>query len=406
MSSFLVPQVQIDNIEDVLYHLSSVQEIREDEMKNPGIDKLSDDQIEKIRNLLKQEKSIFAPEFMSELSGLNMYSFSQDDDMITIKYKAEYPIMENEVEITANDIDSSFLSGNWFGKVLQFEHKVTRNTIEITLQVEKGEIWPVLILGGSMDLNTAYVLSNYCASKDLDEESGILLYYAAKRYHKMSMYAMASKLMEEEPQKALYWVAESRDVMRNPNLMSMTSILLVALTTPEAGGDEAKLAENILIILAKMGSPDAFYQLGILHLNNPGNFEGSDELCVKYLEHAAFKMNHLNSLQLLGKMYLNGICVEKDTQKGTEYLQKAGEIALNILKQQNGDENSKEIIEKLQNELKENEQEAKKQEAQTKAEEKGKEKGTISMQDTLIAAGVSALVLTGAGLILRRLFRK
>ena len=402
MSSFLVPQVQIDNIEDFLYHLPSVQSVREIEWKNPGIDKLSDDQIEKIRSLLKQEKSIFAPEFMSEMSGLNMYNYTQEDDKITIKYKAEYPLMESEIEITNNDIDSSFLSGNWYGKVLQFDYKINGKAIEITLQVEKGEIWPVLILGGSIDLNTAFVLSNYCASKDLEKESGILLYYAAKRYHKNSMYALATKLMDEEPQKALYWIAESRDIMRNPNIMIMTAILLLAVRTDNSGGDEARLSENILINLARNGSPDAYYQLGVLHLNDPGDFKGSEELAVKYLEYAAFQMNHLNALQLLGKMYLNGICVEKDVEKGKEYLQKAGKMALDILRQQEGVENVQTLSQVLDNEIEKNKQNNNNE----NEPEENKEKGSITLQDTLIAAGVSVAVLAGAGLLLRRFFKK
>jgi hypothetical protein len=326
MSEFLEPQVKIENIDEALGGLEIVQQVRE-EMRNSTKDSLSESDFAEIKKKLDLETEIFAPEVMEGLTGLHMYNFTQKEDKIEISYSAENPLSDSDIEISQEGIESKFLSGGWYDKVLDLDYKIVKNEIKIALKVDKK--WPVLICGGNVDANTAYILACFSKKKGLLSIAHKLLYHSAKRNNTKAMMAIASDKSSDHPAEAIYWISETNQVTQDLQIMMLAACLL-----SNFGGDEAKISENLFITLASNGFPDALYYLGYLHMKRPEGFIGSDELVIQYFTCAALQFEHLKALETLGKCYLNGICCEKNEEKGQKLLRIAGEKALNLLHEQ------------------------------------------------------------------------
>ncbi|EAY21774.1 hypothetical protein TVAG_238000 [Trichomonas vaginalis G3] len=343
-------------------------------------EKISDEKYEIIYQRLQNEKEVFGKVIMSPLNNYTGYMWEQDGDLITIKYSSPYDLVEKEIEINENSIDTQFLAGIWYDKVKQHEYKINGRQITITLQVEG--FWPILIRGGNMDIHSAFQLSNYCEDIGMHEEGLILLKYSAMRYHPQAPLALAAlALQKQNTQEALYWYSRCETTRTSKQL-----ILRVAMLLLDFGTYEAFIAENLLIQLVPSGMSEALYYLGYLHMKHPGDFIGSDSLVIEYFTQAANNGN-LQAMDTLGKCYLNGICVEKDVEKGTELLKKAGELAMKLI-QENHEEN-------------ENDEEIEEEEVPEKIS-KAKE----LLIDTSISLGIAAAVGFGTVFLFRKFFGK
>ncbi|KAI5524254.1 tetratricopeptide repeat domain domain-containing protein [Trichomonas vaginalis G3] len=233
-----------------------------------------------------------------------------------------------------------------------------------------------------MDIHSAFQLSNYCEDIGMHEEGLILLKYSAMRYHPQAPLALAAlALQKQNTQEALYWYSRCETTRTSKQL-----ILRVAMLLLDFGTYEAFIAENLLIQLVPSGMSEALYYLGYLHMKHPGDFIGSDSLVIEYFTQAANNGN-LQAMDTLGKCYLNGICVEKDVEKGTELLKKAGELAMKLI-QENHEEN-------------ENDEEIEEEEVPEKIS-KAKE----LLIDTSISLGIAAAVGFGTVFLFRKFFGK
>lgn len=380
MSSFLTPQVYIEDPINAFINSRIVLEETERQEQLPE-QVLSEKRLEPIYEKLQTETEVFGKVIMSPITGYKGYVWDQEGDMITIRYAAKYPLVENEIEIDNTKIDTQFLSGIWYGPVKQYEYKIKGKDITITLQVDK--FWPILIRGGSMDIDSAFQLANYCENSGFSDEGLILLKYAANRYHDQATLALAEiAFNDSRSSEALYWFSRYSPLKTNLSALTRVAFVLV-----DFEGDEARIAENLLIQLFLAGEKDVLFHLGYLYLRHPGDFKPNDELAIEYFTQAANNGN-VQAMNTLGKCYMNGICVQKDVEKGKEYLKKSGELAMKML--QEGENNGTVVIEN------ENSQEQKPKE----------NKDDNPYIDVAISAGIVAAVGLGAAFLYRRIFRK
>ena len=149
----------------------------------------------------------------------------------------------------------------------------------------------------------------------------------------------------------------------------------------------AQIAENLLIELVKYDPSSGFCYLGVLHLSPKGSFISNDELAILYLDTAARQFRNLEAMNILGKCYLNGICVQKDTEKGMELIIAAGQEAENRLQSSELNEGNQippqpESIQPKTNEIPESE--------------------STSLWDVAISVGIVAAVVAGGWYFFKR----
>lgn len=395
MSDFLKPLIVCENpaLEMTKLNLYKDKEQQIEKVYNqaPTEEEVSDLK-QKIQNSsIKLQNDIYDPN-----NGNTGYTWSQEDDLISIKYTAKYPLREQDVDISLESIDMQFLSGKWYGEILQFDYKITGYKIQIDIQVkDSNEKWPVLICGGNMDLDSMYYLGTFAEALKDSALARKFFYSAALRSHQRSMSILFNDAFEDHPLISLYWSIREAAEYNSGTALFKSAILLTGFSA-DPGVDEgaAALAEAAFIKLATEGVEPAFYQLGALHLGNHPGFPTDTGLGIKYLKFAVSNFRNPQALELLGKCYLNGIGVPQDTNTGQELLKAANQIFEGYHMNVESEEDNEEKPESTENVEKEEEPEV--------AEEKNKDK----IINGLIAFGIVAVAIGLTGYTVRKVFKR
>ena len=382
MEGFLVPQVLIDNLSAEIQKYPVFEE-KDRYFEQLSSNPLKESDVSLLRKLLKKETKKFDQSMFPAELQIAGYDWTQDEDMITIKYKSEAPIRIEDIEIKPPIIDSQFLSGEFYGNVKDFDLKVERNTVTIQLQTDTPH-WPILIVGGHLDLQSAFLLGTFSQKCNLIGLFELCLIYAGWRSHAPSMSALAFHYLQNgKNDSAFYWFANSF-VKVGDNLA-----LYFAGEILQKSNDAKSLiiAENIMCELAKNGFSLAFRSLGYMHMRDDVfGFKANPHLAIEYLKTAGLQFGDTKSLIYLGQCYLNGIIVEKNEEYGEELLRKAGSAATEILAA--------------------HEEEKKRQEEEKKAAAQKAEEEKISVIDIAAAAGIIGAAIGAGVFIFKKFFKR
>lgn len=282
------------------------------------------------------------------------YNWTFEGDHITIVINTDSSqLSESDFEISTTSIRSKIISGKFLYPIKSHSIvKDTENNLNLILKLDtennecnSNDDWPVLISDGDdVDSFSSFLLAD--SSMRLNEID-FFFYWGIKSATKGCALAQKSLgimyLTLKDFDKAMFWFTKLS--LNNQDDFGRI-VLAQFLFESQDGNCDPRLAENILISLAKEDTKEAFYYLGYLHLQKMENWNNDEKLAVKYLEEAAKKGDN-PSLQLLAECYSNGIGCEKNEEKALFYTKLANDTQLindNFnLPNENNDNNNKQI---------------------------------------------------------------
>ena len=318
MSSYLVPQLQIENpVEklkvspffnemDSFYRGKSINQ----DLINIVIHKI-------VEAKLSVDSSLF------DDTEYNGYKWSQRDNIITIQYTFPDKESDNSVEFYHDNYiksKSGFISGKLFKTYQKMNVIYDGNQVNIQLSVD--EPWNVLISGGEMDPDSTYILGVAAMKLNLNDEAESLLVDAALRGHSLSMKQLAYYYRDKkEYPKEFYWNVHLYTKFESPTAFASICEYLLEFSNDE---ENAKIAECILVENAIKEIPIAYLYLGYLHLKDIKGFNSDRSLAFKYFEVSSNKFRNKKATEVLAKLYITGIGVEPDVEKGLQLLDEIG----------------------------------------------------------------------------------
>lgn len=320
MSNFLVPQKVIANpFEEI--ETSPLIVVEQNYFKQQSEEVITQNYFDLLYNqthAFPPNQRSFSPSLLPQQSDYSGYQWSQHNNVITITYKSTEPISKDSIIITENDIQSPFLSGNFFDKVVSNEIIISNNNVIITLNVEKP--FPILIISGNMDKYSCFFLAAMSMSVQQEDLFVKLLIKSAMQSFIPAMTSIGYYYRENKMYNhALYWFYQyalaSKDVSSYPLLCD----LLLAI-------DEQKyvhIVENILIAIANINA-DALITLSQLYLSPIPGFNSDVQLAIQYLEFAIQTFKSDQAVKILASLYLEGKVLHRDTEKAKDILLNAG----------------------------------------------------------------------------------
>ncbi|KAH0786739.1 erythrocyte binding protein [Histomonas meleagridis] len=344
-----------------------------------------------------ENPEVVSPSIFHTTLGYNGYTWTQDDDLITIKYESEYEFsispkddeigrIPDEVKIEGDKIssESNWISGTFYETPQEYDIQVSGKKVTIQLHVKSK--WPILIIGGDMDLNSSFLLALSAPEKPEIYERFLL--YSAWRSHRPSQILLAQHLAHDRDAH-FYW--RCRLILEHSDLESM--LVVSVLLTEFEDGTAYKVSENLLLFLAQHGITIAYHYLGMLHLADQKGFNADPKLAFKYFEKSALEYHNVKSIESLGHCYLMGIGVERDIDKGAQILESIGIDPTNFINQ----------IKERENMEKEKEAEKEKENPNNIKETKQETKETKeTLTDMLIAGALIGAAALAAGIFFYR----
>ena len=328
-SSYLQPQLEInDPLKELMKKPFYVSQ--EGEFRSELNDSIPDGWDEFIHEVKKNNINISQTQ-KQKIQNSATYKWKYEGGKIILQFNTENKITGSDFQIDTTSIHSNIISGIFLYPILN--HSIADDSengkvkIILNLDTEKKQFddddWPVLISGGDdIDSFSSFLLAD--ASMRLNEID-YFFYWGIKSALKGCTLAQKSLgimyLTLKDFDKSMYWFTNLSHL--NKDEFART-VLAQFLFESHDDNLDPKLAENILISLAKEGTKEALYYLGYLHLQKLDNWINDEKLAVRYLEEAAQKGDK-PSLQLLAECYSNGIGCDKDEEKAMMYAQMAND---------------------------------------------------------------------------------
>jgi hypothetical protein len=304
-SAFLIPQALIP---DVFARLAAHPDVVAASAALQAFDgPIDSNLIDALVRAIGQSGSVFLP----KTPGYKGYTWAQDGDLLTITYESPSEITVYDITIAGQEIDSPFISGKFFGLVLDHDIAVRGRRARVQLRTENA-VWPILIAGGSIDATSIFLLANAAVELGDARAAEQLLTYGAVRGQADCIARLAEQAQEGSPRDFFYWnfrLAQTGDAV---GAIQVAIYLLKFDSTAEF----ALVNENLLIALAQRGIGVAFHHLALLHMSGIRGFNADRALAVRYLTVAAADHGIREAAELLEKVGRQGALVPRDAAAG------------------------------------------------------------------------------------------
>lgn len=324
-SSYLEPQEAI-NEDEIAKRLTSYPFYNEEDLyfKKFNETQILHESYYQVIDSLEKENLVMSPSELKPRIKYEGYQWTQTNNKISINYTFKSPNSNNLVTIKDDTITSA--SGFIVGRLYKTPKEVSINysDLSVTIELTVNEPWPILITEGipEIDPDSAFLLAIASKKLNFNSFSHRLFVYAAMKGHALSMASISYHYLSQSDEKMIFYWNVKLYLLQVTELTSFIAISDILIKQKD-NGESAKLAEAILVNEAKKEVPIAFLYLGYIHLKNISGFNSNRNLAIRYFEIAAYQYNNKKAYETLGKIYIGGIFVEKDIEKGVELLHKA-----------------------------------------------------------------------------------
>jgi hypothetical protein len=370
MSGFLVPQEPISNVLAALsqhpIYVSQLSRITQ-LCSTPIPPSLFETLMATLQRTPRgYSSSVFGAQWFAQ-----MYNWTQEGNKITITgpWNSKWP--DTELTVTADDVTSPIISGSFFDTVLSSAVSFAEDRTSFSIELEVTREWPLIIRPSDrIDHVSLFYLAVFAGREGLESAVETLLLPLGVADFVPAVSVLAHLCLDSEREaEAFFWFVRYANLTGEIQVLVVPAQILIANDLK----NDAILAENIVVALARAGHKKAFYMLGCLHLRVVNGFQTDTKLAVRYFEHGTQKYADNECRQALAVLLIKGQGIPKDVRRGIQLLREAGE--------------PEEKLQRLMRSL--------------EPEPEESEEGEPSMADWLALGGIAVGVCTAAYLFFR-----
>lgn len=219
--------------------------------------------------------------FRSTLSSFAPYSWSFKNKTISLICPTSTPVSKKDIQISMTSIRTPYFFGTWFKEISFYDIVIQPN--QFTVNITADFHWPILLVGPEIDDYSNFLIFHFLRASGKDEEAKKFLISNCSQNKKL-FFISAQVFFQEarQPLQNIYFLIKYFQIAHDDAALLD---LAKSLIEDSFDGMVPKIAENILIDLAKRKNGEAFYLLG--HLYSTDGFNNS-AIRIQYLTTAAY----------------------------------------------------------------------------------------------------------------------